>query len=172
MGFVAKVNEATSLEGLDAILMHCNFEGVDRISTHDLSLTQLTNKLQNTPLRFVFRPTTSSSIMFCSLQLAPTRKRFIQGLWFYRIPSLTLAIGLRVARLWFCQLKKLTFTIATPPVLHTTNQCAQPTACMALVLHRMKSILSSMTHTTRCRTWVEVTPCTSTCPLRIPLHAL
>lgn len=90
MGFMAEVNEAMSL---DSIPMHMDFEGVDRISTQDLSLTQLGEELQNTPLRFVSHPTTSSSIMFCMLHLAPPRKGFIQGSLFYRTPSLTLAIG-------------------------------------------------------------------------------
>lgn len=57
MGFVGEVHDAMSLESLDSIPMHCDFDGVDRISTQDISLTQLTADLQNTPLRFVCRPT-------------------------------------------------------------------------------------------------------------------
>lgn len=52
-GFVAEVHEAMSLESLDSIPMHCDFEGVDRISTQDLSLTQLSSELQNSTIRFV-----------------------------------------------------------------------------------------------------------------------
>lgn len=36
VGFVAKVHEAMSLESLDAIPMHRDFDGVDRINTQDL----------------------------------------------------------------------------------------------------------------------------------------
>lgn len=57
MGFVAEVNEAMTLDTLDAIPMHCDFEGVEGISTQDLSLTQLSKDLQNTTDRFTSRPT-------------------------------------------------------------------------------------------------------------------
>ena len=39
LGFVGEVYEAMSLESLDSLPMHVDFDGVDRISTQDLSLT-------------------------------------------------------------------------------------------------------------------------------------
>ena len=59
--FVGEVHEAVSLVGLDSMPMHCDFNGVDCISTRDLSLTQFSSELQNTPLRFVCRPTPLSA---------------------------------------------------------------------------------------------------------------
>ena len=56
LDFVAEVYEAMSLESLDAKPMHCNFDGIDHISTQDLSIVQRSYELQNTPMRFVSRP--------------------------------------------------------------------------------------------------------------------
>ena len=69
MAFVGDAQEAMSFEGLDAIPMHCELEGVDRISTQDLSLTQLTSELQNSPMRFVSCPTPfSPHPLLCNFQ--------------------------------------------------------------------------------------------------------
>ena len=68
LGFSGEVHEAMSLESLDSLPMHCDFDGVDRISTQDLSLTQFTSELQNTPMRFVRRTTPLSAyeVLFTS----------------------------------------------------------------------------------------------------------
>ena len=57
LGLVGEVHVAMSLKSLDSIPMHIDFDGVDRIITHDLSIAQLSYELQNTPLRLVSRPT-------------------------------------------------------------------------------------------------------------------
>lgn len=64
LGFGGEVHEAMSLESLDSIPMHMDFDGVDRISTQDLSLTQLSSEMQNTPLRFVSHTTPLSAYEF------------------------------------------------------------------------------------------------------------
>ncbi len=72
MGFVTEVNEAMTLDTLDSVPMHCDFDGVECISTQDLSLTQLSRELQNTPVRFNSRSTHCSSHVFCILQISHT----------------------------------------------------------------------------------------------------
>ena len=67
VGFVGEVNEAMSLDTLDAIPMYCDFEGVEGINTQDLSLTRLSIDSENTPVRFAFCPTL---IVYCVLQFA------------------------------------------------------------------------------------------------------
>ena len=69
MAFVGDAQEAMSFEGLDAIPMHCELEGVDRINTQDLSLMQLTSELQNSPMRFMSCPTPfSPHPLLCNFQ--------------------------------------------------------------------------------------------------------
>ena len=68
LGFVGDVQEAMSLEDLDAIPMQCKFDGVNNINTYVMFLIQLNSELQNTPMRFVSCPTLLSPQEFlCTL---------------------------------------------------------------------------------------------------------
>ena len=89
----AEAHEAISLESLDSIPMHCDFDGVDRINTQDMSFPQLPSELQNSPQRFV--PSHPFVDPLHVLQIPPTHlaKWGMQVSWFYRTPSLTIAIG-------------------------------------------------------------------------------
>ena len=91
LGFGSEIHEAMSLESLDSLPMHVDLDGVDHISTQDLSLTQLSSELQNTPLRFVYPCTPLvayeflSSIRLCLLLSGQHKNRGFTGLCLLRL---------------------------------------------------------------------------------------
>ena len=128
MGFVGDAQEAMSLESLDAIPMHCELEGVDRISTQNLSLTQLRSELQNSPMMFVSCPTSFSLLWNFQyghpINATPLTKVLWKGPWFSRTPSLTLAIGPLGDKTMVSRAQRIIIEDMSPP----GSACEQNTA--------------------------------------------
>lgn len=99
--FVSDVHQELGLDNLENVHFPSQppLEGVDHISTQDLSITQLTSELRASPLRFVTNPMPlSSDELMCSMHShnppSPTLYQVLgSGPWFLRTPSHTLAIG-------------------------------------------------------------------------------
>ena len=100
-GYVKDVEEAIGLDGIEYISMPSQgpLEGLECISTHDLSLTQIKNDLEKNLLK-CFTPPTSllPDGLLCIMHsinpspLAELRKGLNEGPWFKLTPALTLVI--------------------------------------------------------------------------------
>lgn len=137
LGFVADVEEPIGLDSLDAIPLPSQrqLDGMDHINTQDLSLTQLHNELEGSPMRCVSSPPPlSPHELLCTMHSkdpcspTPIKEGLAEGPWFSRTPSLILAIGPPGARTTVSPARIINLD-DDPPHGSACNTCLQSSDC-------------------------------------------
>lgn len=151
------VQKAMDLDNIEVVSFpsHPHVDGIEHMSTQDLSIAQPIIELQGSPTRFVTTPMSfSSNELMCNMYSknpctpTPLHEVLGPGPWFSMTPSHTLAIGPPGCKAVIFQWRKWNLDI-TPPIFEEKSTL-QPCKCMKNmedVMGKLMDKLKSMNDT-------------------------